>query len=637
MALDTMYPAVTNSPIATLTADIAIDATTIPVSNIEYFADATALAPGIATLQLGQTSESVTYTGKTGTSGAGTLTGCTRGADTTVVGGVTQGAASAWDSGTYAACMLTAKQIEAMRDNIIANDAAVTTHLDDTTAHTAAHITFAPSDTGLIATNVQAAIAELSKDIIVGFRIDTLSSTPALEWVDINKNVITGLNSTFFDSHPIWGRIRKCLIDANQCITYGSNARGDGLDLTVASGDVMVEFQQMYWGAEYDGSQYEYHWLSPYEYAGLPIHPWFSQRGGYVSKMYLGAYGACLLDDDGTLKLVSKTGEQPITGGEMWALAYTSGSTEFTIGETLTGATSGATGDVVTYHLSSGTWGAGDAAGTVYVKQHDYATTPYQAENLNGATAGDDCCTIAAAGSGLGFTIGDSESMANAKGSGWGSACWWGWHARMLLMYCEFGTRDLQTALGRGVVDLASGTGYAGKENGADSADTNIGVNGTGTGVGTDGQVSVVYRNIYDPYGGWWEFLTGWLAVDGGYQIVNRQGLASAVMPAGSFATADEYELSATAPITTDGYIKDYVRDALLIGLFMPSDTTGSSDTYACDYLYAHDVGETNILLGGGGWYAAASAGPGCLSASSVSSNSGRAVGARLEFKPQIE
>jgi len=72
------------------------------------------------------------------------------------------------------------------------------------------------------------------------------------------------------------------------------------------------------------------------------------------------------------------------------ALAFTSGSVEFTVGETLTGAASTTTGIVVAYHVTSGTWAGGTAAGTVWLKEN---VTDYQAENLNGTAAGGNCAT----------------------------------------------------------------------------------------------------------------------------------------------------------------------------------------------------------------------------------------------------
>lgn len=806
-----MYPRVTNSPVAYLTASITDSQTTIEWDHIEYFADATEESPGIAVIGLGDDSETVTYTGKTGTTGTGTMTGVTREADTTTIGGVTQGSKKAWDAGTPGACMLTALLI----DNIVSNfsshkgsasdvhgvsgdvvgtngyqtlynkvlsmpnisdframththatdeqggaldpsdipydgttsgltatdvkgaidevdgdldthieettthgvsgdivgttsiqqlenkiyylptvyggwnnaqhdhssaatggqvdagdvtydgttsglaatdvkaavdevDGDLDTHIADTTAHgttgnvvgesdtqtltnktidadlntisnlahgaevdnpssgvhgvtgsivgttdtqtltnksltqptigdltnmqhdhsnaanggalDASDITFAPSGTGLTATTVQAALAELAKDVIVGFRIDTTSSDPSVTWVDINKNVITGLNTAFFDAHPIWGRIRRCVINSDQVITYGSNGRGDGLTLDGTAGDVMVECPEFYWAAEYDGNQYLYEWLSPYAYAGLPIYPGCVQRGGYITPMYWSAYESHGFDDSGTFKLGSATGKTPVTGGVLYTDLPNSGR----------------------------------------------------------------------------FTIADSELYANNIGPGWGSENYWVWLARQMLMYCEYGTRQIQTALGRGVVDLDAGSGFAGKICGADSADTNIGTNGTGQGTGTDGETPIVWRGTENPYGNIWTFLTGIIAVDAEYQIVNRAGLSSAVMPAGSFS-AGEFESSITAPTTSDGYIKTVVTaDPLLLGHFIASDPTGSNVTYYCDYWYAHDAGETNILRGGGGWTDGDCAGPGCLLANGVSSTSFRLVGARLEYKPQV-
>jgi hypothetical protein len=78
-------------------------------------------------------------------------------------------------------------------------------------------------------------------------------------------------------------------------------------------------------------------------------------------------------------------------------LSFTSGSTEFTSGETLTGATSGATGVVVNYHLldsDGGSWSAGTAAGVVWIS--DVSGT-FESENLDGSIAGNNCATISAA------------------------------------------------------------------------------------------------------------------------------------------------------------------------------------------------------------------------------------------------
>ena len=83
-------------------------------------------------------------------------------------------------------------------------------------------------------------------------------------------------------------------------------------------------------------------------------------------------------------------------------LSFTSGSTEFTAGETLTGATSAATGVVVNYYLldsGGGSWAAGNAAGVVWLSG---ITGTFQAEDLNGSVAGTDCATSAGASTSAG-------------------------------------------------------------------------------------------------------------------------------------------------------------------------------------------------------------------------------------------
>jgi len=85
---------------------------------------------------------------------------------------------------------------------------------------------------------------------------------------------------------------------------------------------------------------------------------------------------------------------------EVW---FDSGSTEPTVGEVFTGATSGDTGVVVGTELYSGSWAGGDAAGVVTLstltgvsKDSDtlIETVFQNDEEINGATAGDSCMTV---------------------------------------------------------------------------------------------------------------------------------------------------------------------------------------------------------------------------------------------------
>ncbi len=59
---------------------------------------------------------------------------------------------------------------------------------------------------------------------------------------------------------------------------------------------------------------------------------------------------------------------EAFTGTE-WTLTFSGGSEEVEVGDTITGATSGATGYVVDVDLTSGSWLGGDAAGTLTIRR----------------------------------------------------------------------------------------------------------------------------------------------------------------------------------------------------------------------------------------------------------------------------
>jgi hypothetical protein len=394
-----------------------------------------------------------------------------------------------------------------------------------------------------------------NKDIQpIGVEWDTSSSSPTLQHIDINGNALS-LTTADFDNHAIWGNIRRCVIDpATGEITYGSNARGDGLTLDGSAGNVMVEIPGFYTRFASVGSLRRF-WVSPVPISDFKTHPFTVQRGGTVRpKIYVSAYEAAGFDDAGTFKLKSATGLQPVTGDVLYTDLPNSGR----------------------------------------------------------------------------FTIDDAETYANNIGSGYGCMNIWTLSALRLLFTIEYASLDSQTVLGRGIVDLDSGTGFAGKNTGADSADTNIGVNGTGVGTGINGETPVVYRGIENLWGNAWKFVIGYNAVDAGYRITKRDGtgVLAGDLPAG------EYESSTAIPIVTDGCGIDIETEDLLSLLMTPSTAGGSSSTYLCDYFYAHDVGETNVLLSGGFWYYGSSAGLGSLTSTYGSSYSDRRLSARFELIP---
>ncbi|MEA3338439.1 MAG: hypothetical protein U9R15_00590 [Chloroflexota bacterium] len=219
----------------------------------------------------------------------------------------------------------------------------------------------------------------------------------------------------------------------------------------------------------------------------------------------------------------------------------------------------------------------------------------------------------------------NAQSRNAGLGQRWGITSIWGLSAIQTLFYIEYAGADSQSLIGRGRVDAGSKL-----NTGADSADTNIGTNGTGTGTGADGQTPIAYRGIENLWGNIYKFVDGYDAVDGagGYHLINRDGSGTFANP----MAGGDYESSVAAPTTTDGYIKNIVYEDLLKYLMISDGTAGSASTYLCDYFYAHNAGETNILLSGGHWTISGKAGVAFLSSTNVATPVHTSVGARLEF-----
>lgn len=391
---------------------------------------------------------------------------------------------------------------------------------------------------------------------IIGIEWDTTSTSPALTWIDELGNPITSLPAGFFDLHPVWGGRWRCTRDRTTgVITFGSNARGDGLTLDGTAGDVLVREPAFWVKHEYDPAEGLVRWwVSPRPSTGFALHPYYYMRGGGLpaAAMYAGAYEAYGYLDVATFKLGSATGKTPVTGAVSYPDLPNSGR----------------------------------------------------------------------------LTIDDAELYAQNAGMS-GITSFWGDCAQTLLMYIEYGTFDIQTALGRGIVDLPGGEGFAGMLTGADNIDSRLAENGTGTGSGPDGQTPVCWRGIENRYGNVWKFAIGAnFSNDRTYRLIKRDGTGTlaGTLPAGS------YESGSGIPIN-DGSISGLIQGDLEGLAFVPSAAAGSTSTYLCDNWW-YPRGANYILRVGGGWNSARTAGPGSRVAATGPAYSDRTIGARLEFRP---
>jgi len=465
------------------------------------------------------------------------------------------------------------------------------------------------------------------------------------------------LNVHDFDAHPVHGGMRRCTMAPDGSINnYGANPRGDGLTLTGADGRVMVEIPKFYVKSLSPRANVYQWWISPVPKLGFEVHPAFLQRGGIERDyIYVGAFEATpilkyrdhtvnelQLDSKCALDGASAPCSQPFTGGLdatpcIAHVAFTSGSREFVVGETLT--CNALDAKVVDWHLSGGTWVGGDAAGTLYIQIYNDPWAGGHWANLAITDSGVvDIATASGAEVNLALTIANCRTYSNRIGPRWGVVNPWTLSALQLLYYIEYANLNSQAAIGRGIVDKAAGIGFAGEVCGFDAANTNIAINGTGSGTGTDGLTPICYRGIENLWGNVWESIDGWNAIGdaatGRYHIIKRNGLGNLNdVDANGMLNAGNYEASLAIPTQTDNSVKNIVYEDLLRYLFVGDGAAGGSDiTYLCDYLYAHNNNENNILLSGGGWITVGTAGVAYRAAGIVLSYSARNCGGRLEF-----
>ncbi len=511
MGLPDLYPAQVGSPYTTLAAPYTTGGATMSVVDATKLPD----APNIVCLA-GSVSGEFRYAGKDGNilQGVAALPGTP---------------AATWAIGTYAFRGVAAYDTNALQTRAV----AVQNQVDF--------------------------LAQLNSPII-GIEWDTASTSPTLTRIDAAGTPLEGLDSTFFDKHGIFGTRWRCTRNrATGAIEFGTNPRGDGLDLSGALADVLVRKQAFYAKHEFDdGTDLARYWVSPRPAKGFSLHPYFYMRGGGVPAPYMfsGAYESYGLIYNGEFRLGSASGKIPITGGVAYPDLPNSGR----------------------------------------------------------------------------FHINDAELYASRISPGnAGCESFWGYCADQLLMYIEYGTFDIQTALGKGIVDLSSGQGFAGKLTGADNIDSRLAENGTGTGDGVNGQTPVCWRGIENPYGNTWKFIIGAnVNLDGSFRLIRRDGLG---ILAGTLAEGS-YE-AGTGMATTTGYISGLLHDDLAGLAFIPSATSGSSDTYLTDQLYAVTA-NGNILLAGGAWIHALDAGPGYRFAANGPTTSYRRSCARVELR-QLE
>ena len=285
---------------------------------------------------------------------------------------------------------------------------------------------------------------------------------------------------------------------------------------------------------------------------------------------------------------------------------------------------------------TGGAWD-GTAAGKIWVRKPGDDTNGWLDNDvITNNTQGNGLGDIAVNVTALHFDMAEIRTYAQNIGTDWQMLNFYELSLIRLLYYVEYAnanSQDTSTGIGKGIVNKEGGAGFAGELTGHDSIDTNVGDNGTGVGTGTDGLTPIAYRGIENLWGNTWTYVDGYNAVDGTtpatdvkYRILKRDGTST-------FAdTLVAYDESANLTNLSDGWQSNWLYETTMPLALLPLATDGTDSSYLYDHFYAHDEGETNILLISGGWSNMLNTGAGCLYSINEASFSLRDVGARLSF-----
>ena len=245
------------------------------------------------------------------------------------------------------------------------------------------------------------------------------------------------------------------------------------------------------------------------------------------------------------------------------------------------------------------------------------------------------------------LTRANAEAMASNHGKGWHIETVQAVSAVQLLMLIEFGTMNMQQAIGKGVVeipDIASGfngasytgsTTALGNQTGMATATTNS-TNGTSVTYRENGCVNVSYRGIENPWGNIWKFVEG-INVWGDGTMEGGQAYIASDFDFNDSRNSGNYEAVGFRFPNTSGYI-----NAMGYGserydwLLMPSEVGGTSALPVGDYTYVNeDLNGYKGVRIGGSWTGKTNAGMFCWHMRSAVSYSSADVGCRLIYIPQ--
>lgn len=271
--------------------------------------------------------------------------------------------------------------------------------------------------------------------------------------------------------------------------------------------------------------------------------------------------------------------------------------------------------------------------GSIYdVSAETYILDDAQVADFTAVT-GDKLCSIAGAkpcsGSSQNLTRINAEQLAVNRGTGWHTLNSKAISAVQMLFVVEYATFNAQSAIGKGVVNKASGSVNEAVVTGGTSS---LG-NASGMADGTDGLVSVSYRGIENFLGDIWKFcidinIYGDGTMRGGVPyICNDYNYAE--------NTTTNYSSAGFTVSNRNGYISAFGYNADYDWLFIASEAGDTADSnYPVgdyEYVLVNSNGYINSIFGGS-WNNGLLAGAFCWLLNSSVSARQRYFGTRLIY-----
>lgn len=220
------------------------------------------------------------------------------------------------------------------------------------------------------------------------------------------------------------------------------------------------------------------------------------------------------------------------------------------------------------------------------------------------------------------------RAISQKRGPGWSQAYAAIAAASQMLMLVEYGTLNMQSAIGNGAVSKTDD----GSTNMAEYTGATVSLgNASGVVTNANGVQFVSYRGEENFWGNIW----GW--IDG--INVYCYGEHELYIADHGFAdnTANGYEATGFTAAKTNGYISAFGYDGTdnFDWLFVPSETTGNSSLPVGDYFYQNAAyNGWLVAILGGGWNDGAHAGAFCWYLDDSASYRSRSVGGRLVYVP---